>query len=217
MWEIGSILSIQWILVALLFAHVVPGFTQHVWVAPRIVKPGSIEFDPLYNLDQVMAACLAMSAMDGPWARPPASWGYVLARAWLPATGLVALMIGPACAAGFVRFDPQLPAWWAPWLVHNFFMVVVPEEIFFRGLIPRALLTVVWPRRLGRREVAAVSSLLFGLGHAGGGPVLMILGTMAGGFYALAGQRAQNLAGSIVAHMLLNTVHFFFFSYPSLR
>ena len=58
------------------------------------------------------------------------------------------------------------------------------------------------------------ASVLFGLAHAAGGPVLIVVATMAGAGYGLAYAISGRVEAAIVAHVTLNSLHFLFFTYP---
>lgn len=61
-----------------------------------------------------------------------------------------------------------------------------------------------------------VPTLLFALAHARGGPILVLLATVAGGFYAFAFFKTKRLEASILTHFSVNALHFLAFTYPSL-
>jgi membrane protease YdiL (CAAX protease family) len=61
-----------------------------------------------------------------------------------------------------------------------------------------------------------VSTVLFGLAHARGGPGLVVLAALAGLGYAAAYLRSGRIEGAILTHFALNAVHFVAFTYPAL-
>nr|WP_278251334.1 CPBP family intramembrane glutamic endopeptidase [Bordetella holmesii] len=94
-------------------------------------------------------------------------------------------------------------------MINNALLVTLAEEAFFRGYLQPAL-----NRRLGGPWACICTAVLFGLAHYAGGPGLVALASVAGLFYGWAYQRG-GLAAAVVAHLLLNTLHVAFFSYPA--
>ena len=56
--------------------------------------------------------------------------------------------------------------------------------------------------------------MLFGLAHAGGGLVLIVVAALAGIGYGLAYAATRRLEASVAAHFTLNSLHFLAFTYP---
>ena len=102
-------------------------------------------------------------------------------------------------------------------LVANLFFTCVAEEAFFRPdpgtadaaspTAQAASLDVDRDRRL---------AALFGLAHAGGGVMWMLVATLAGFGYAAVYARTRTIEGAILVHFAVNAVHFLFFTYPAL-
>lgn len=103
-----------------------------------------------------------------------------------------------------------------PWLVTALFAlgaaVVAPalEELFFRGLVLRAMSRATWSRPRWSTPVAiVVSSLLFGMLHTTAMNVsgLYVAGVTAaaGTVLALLAVRRKNLGAAITAHIVFNT------------
>jgi uncharacterized protein len=90
------------------------------------------------------------------------------------------------------------------WLV-TFFLVAVPEEIFFRGLLLNLLET-----RLPRNAALAVSAVLFGLSHYNKGALFnwryVLLATIAGVFYGRAWRERRRIFCSSVTHTAVDVV-----------
>jgi simple sugar transport system ATP-binding protein len=66
----------------------------------------------------------------------------------------------------------------------------------------------------GRTETAG---LVFGVVHAGGGAMYVLLSIAAGIGYGWIYASTRSLAAATLAHAGLNTIHFFLFTYPALR
>lgn len=206
-----------WLFAAALMLHLVPGFRKTIWAEPLLIKARAALFCPEYRVQHVLAAC-ALSVTSGQrWAR---RWwperAMRMLRAVAPtAWGLAALM--PAALVAH-KIEPDAVAWpLVPlFVVHNVLLVVIPEEILFRGLLPHLLqrsLPLPWAQP---RAVALLSSAVFGLGHLPHGALLAVLSFVAGLGYDAACRRTGGLSGGIVAHAAVNVVHFACFTYPAL-
>jgi len=91
-------------------------------------------------------------------------------------------------------------------LVFTFFLIAVPEELFFRGWLQNLL-----ERRFGRGWALAVTAVLFGLSHFNKGAMgfnwrYVLLATLAGVFYGRAWRQARRVGASAVTHALVDTV-----------
>jgi hypothetical protein len=60
----------------------------------------------------------------------------------------------------------------------------------------------------------AVTSVLFGLVHFAGGPLLIGAATLAGVGYGIAYARTRRIEAAVLAHFSLNAIHFLGFTYP---
>ena len=129
------------------------------------------------------------------------------------------LVVGAAWAAGYVRFDPKLPAITAAHLAKILLWTCVVEECFFRGVVQNGL--AQWRFVRERPALAwlpiAVASVLFGLAHLPGGWTYAGLATLAGVGYGLAYARTGLIEAAMLAHFAVNATHFLLFTYPQLR
>ena len=141
----------------------------------------------------------------------------MVARAWPIAAGLIGLLLVLSFSSSYVRFAPKFPKESWLWISVNLCFTCVAEEALFRGFI-QAQLQRLW-QKVPRGEwlALAVAAVLFGLAHAGGGPVYVVLATVAGVGYGWAYLRTGRIEASILTHFALNATHFFFFTYPALQ
>lgn len=109
--------------------------------------------------------------------------------------------IGLGLALHFIHFFSRVPSpavAAGAWLV-TFFLVAVPEELFFRGL----LLNLLIPR-LGRRGALLTSAILFGLSHFNKGARFnwryVLLASIAGIFYGRAWLDRRRIFSSAITH-----------------
>jgi hypothetical protein len=126
------------------------------------------------------------------------------------------VVLGAGTALGYVRPDVK----WTPltpwFLALNLLFTCVTEEAFFRGFILGGLARGMARWRYGTAVAVVVSTVLFGLAHAHGGPALVVLAALAGLGYAAAYLRSGRIEGAILTHFALNAVHFVAFTYPAL-
>ena len=129
------------------------------------------------------------------------------------------LMMGGALFFGYVQFSPKLPALTFLWLFSNLFLVCPAEEILFRGFMQPSLVRFFGgPNKAFAVPLALLlTSAAFGAAHLAGGPVYMGLAAIAGFLYGLAFHLTGRLGASVAVHATVNTLHFFFFSYPALQ
>jgi membrane protease YdiL (CAAX protease family) len=91
-------------------------------------------------------------------------------------------------------------------LVFTFFLIAVPEELFFRGWLQNLL-----ERRFGRGWALAVTAVLFGLSHFNKGAVgfnwrYVLLAALAGVFYGRAWRQERRVGASALTHACVDTV-----------
>lgn len=126
----------------------------------------------------------------------------------VPVVALVAIV-------GAVHFDPKLPEIALAWMGINLGLTCLMEEAFFRGLIQERLTHALAGHPQWRFLPIAAASVLFGLVHFGGGPILIISAALAGVGYGLAYSIAGGrIEAAVIAHFALNAIHFFGFTYP---
>lgn len=90
--------------------------------------------------------------------------------------------------------------------VFTFFLVAVPEELFFRGWLQNLL-----ERRMGRTVALLLTTALFGLSHFNKRAVhfnwrYVVLAAIAGIFYGRAWRERRRVGASGIAHALVDTV-----------
>ncbi len=115
--------------------------------------------------------------------------------------------IGLGFALHFIRFNQtsvHVADFPAAWLV-TFFVVAVPEELFFRGLLQNLL-----EPHLGRRGALAVAAPIFGLSHFNK-PLpfnwrYVLLATIAGVFYGRAWRDRRRITCSAITHATVDVV-----------
>lgn len=209
---------LAWAAVALLIAaalatHRVPGFAPHLVADGMRLSPASAEMSLKAHFDKAFAGVLLLACFCA-HARNLPDWRRALGIGALAGAATALVVIGLAIAAGAVRYDPKLPSITLQWMAINLLLTCVFEEALFRGVIQDRLSRMVANRLRWKWLPLLAASVLFGLAHAAGGPVLIVVSTMAGVGYGLAYAMSGRVEAAIVAHFTLNSLHFFCFTYP---
>jgi membrane protease YdiL (CAAX protease family) len=197
--------------------HLVPGFHASVLFHDVHLTPDAAPFALALGFDKAAAGLLLLAA----FCIRATSWRQFASQA--PAIAVAALAtaavsIGIALAAGYVRLEPKWTEAAPAFLVANLLFTCVAEEAFFRGLIQERLMRLADARRqpAWNAIAIAVSTVLFGLAHAGGGTTWMLVATVAGLGYATIYARTRTIEGAILVHFAVNAAHFLGFTYPRL-
>jgi len=213
----GAITVLSAVLALALSLHRVPGFHPVLLVHDIRLTPDAAPFSLSLGLDKAAAGLLLLAAFS----MRATSWRQAASQ--LPAVAAVAVVtaavsIGLALAAGYVRFAPKWPEAAPAFLLANLLFTCVAEEAFFRGLIQERLMRLAETRRQPAWNwiAIAVSTVLFGLAHAGGGTVFLAAATLAGLGYSIAYARTRTIEGAILVHFAVNAAHFIGFTYPRL-
>lgn len=201
------------------FIHQVPGFYN--WQLADAMKLGATDVKPYsmwLNFDKPMIAVFGLL------------WGVPLCLEWSEFKKMIKITLLPliivltvipimSVVMGFVTWDPK----WegelhGVWFVRNLFLVVLAEEVFFRGFIQMKMRKWLQRKRKTNSGFLAVifGAVLFGMAHIAGGWDYVALSTAAGLLYGWAQYRTGYIESAIILHIALNTVHFTFFSYPGL-
>lgn len=202
-------------LISLLMAmHRFPGFFN-----PDLLNNGALGNAPAKmhgNFDKTAVGIILMGTFGRP-IRDRQSWQSMLFKVWPVTVATIVIVLGLGTFLGYVKPDFKWYPYSGLFLIGNLLSACVAEEAFFRGLLLPRFMQGMSGWRMGTAAAVAMSSILFGVVHFAGGPVLMLLATIAGILYGTAylvgGQRVE---AAILTHFALNAIHFVFFSYPSL-
>ena len=213
----GTFVALAAVLALAISLHVLPGFHAPVLFSGVRLTPDAAPFVLALNFDKGAAGLLlqaAFCARARSWRQFASQWPTIA----LAAVATAAISIGVALAAGYVRFEPKWDDAAPAFLLANLFFTCVAEEAFSRGVIQEGLMRLADRRGHPAWTWAAiaVSTLLFGLAHAGGGALWMLVATIAGLGYALIYAKTRTIEGAIVVHFLVNAIHFVGFTYPAL-
>jgi hypothetical protein len=198
------ILSIAAIIIAaVLNFHWMPGFSNwhvsgNLWV----------------NYDTPFIGLFVLAFML-PLLRSPAEWYNVVLKA-LPLTFIAVLLLyALALPSGAVDWQFKVPSHFLIRILSNLFLVVIPEEAFFRGFVQQELFKSLGGGLKGTIGAIAGASLLFALFHIGWTASAAMLGAVffAGILYGAIYQYTKAVEGSIICHFIVNLIHMTFFTY----
>lgn len=214
----GRRVRLAWGAAALLVAmalatHRMPGFAPYVVAQGVQLSPASAAMSLAAHFDKAFAGVLLLACFCAR-SRTIADWRRALGIGLLAGAGTAVVVIGLAAAAGAVRYDPKLPSLTPAWMASNLVLTCIFEEALFRGVIQDRLARLVADHRRWAWVPLVTASVLFGLVHAGGGPVLVVVATIAGVGYGLAYAMTGRVEAAIVAHFTVNSLHFLGFTYP---
>jgi uncharacterized protein len=202
-------------LCAAFFVHVLPGFDNPRVVDADVLGPGSLPYTKYLNFDKGVAGLFLLGLVVAPEAIP----GDGRTRT-VVTLGRLALLVGVVMAlslgVGYVRWDPKLPSWTPLWLWSMLLLTALPEEALFRGVVQSAIERWVDDRRYATAAAVVIAGVLFGIAHLAGGPMYVLLASVAGVGYGWIYASTRSIGWAIAAHAGLNTVHFLLFSYPAL-
>ncbi|KOQ99684.1 CPBP family intramembrane glutamic endopeptidase [Pluralibacter gergoviae] len=193
-----------------LMVHQLPGFHNLKVLDGVRAGPLSAPFTMYYNIDKALVPFVAFMVIstlftDGK-KHPVAAWRWGVLALCIPALLMLAALVG-----GLQR-EFHFPAWLPQFLFANVLFVAFAEEALFRGWIQQRL-----TRWLSAAPAMLIASLLFGLAHFSGGPLLMFFATLAGMVYGLAWMWSRRLWVAVLFHAGFNLCHLLFFTYPLLR
>ena len=132
---------------------------------------------------------------------------------------------------GFFKISDRVPSFWqlSSHFVRIFFLIAIPEELLFRGVIYRTLLKQFEGRTFAVGFALLISSVLFGLSKAiiPAGPLVgiklgldgvwqaplanMLLAAVAGMFYGLVFIRTKKITAAATLHLFVEWVWLVFF------
>ncbi|PKH22829.1 CPBP family intramembrane metalloprotease [Enterobacterales bacterium CwR94] len=192
-----------------LFLHLLPGFNNPKVVDSVQVGPQSAAWSMYFNFDKAMVPFLLAGILPSVLSvqRAPQRWPY-----WLLLSLAIPALLLLAVALGGLRLEPHFPVWLPQFMLANLFFVSLAEEALFRGWLQQRL-----QQKLGNVPALLLASLVFGLAHVAGGPLLVAFAALAGVIYGLAWWWSGRLWVATLFHFALNLTHLLFFTYPMWR
>ena len=205
---------ITFIVSSLSFLHRLPGFNNYPLIPETVISENGIPFALYLNFDKALAGIFILSFYNE-FAMGVKPWLEIIKGTALTGVPTIIAVVALALALGYIRFEPKTVSFLPMWMAVNLLFVCVAEEAFFRRLI-QGNLSEKMNFKGGKIIALLVASLIFGLGHCGGGLKYVIIATLAGIGYGYAYHKTQRIETSILVHFALNLVHICFFTYPAL-
>ncbi len=190
-------------IVAGLSFHLLPGF--HNW---------HVSGNFWVNYDKPLTGLFILAFLL-PLLQTPAQWYHTAVRA-VPLTFLaVVILASLALHSGTITWQFKIPSHFFLRIATNLFLVVLPEEAFFRGFVQEEIFKSMKGGVLAHLTGILGASLLFTFFHVGWSPSLGMLGFvfLAGVFYGSIYQYVRTIESSIICHFAVNLLHMVFFSY----
>ncbi len=193
-----------------LAVHGLPGFNNPSLLSNVQVSTASSNYSVSLGLDKFSAGLFIF------WFVFSSDERRLWDRSWLKAVPVLlftlAASIGIA-SLGMIDLDIKLSMYLLFFAINNLLFTCMAEEAYFRGLIQKQINT-----RMHYIFAIVMSALLFGLAHYGAGRVDYVIAAIVAGLgYAGVYHITQSISASMLAHWLLNLVHFVFFTYPFAR
>ena len=192
--------------------HFMPGFHNVRVIAPTTLTPDAVPFTMYLNLDKPLAGFWLLLVWSG-LCLSRGAWSWL--RAVLIGLITAVICLGLGLVLREVAFAPKWPDFAWIWMLNNLLLVSLTEEALFRGYLQEALSRRFVERHHGEALAISVAAALFGVAHAAGGLVYVLIAGIAGVGYGIAYYRG-GLRAAVMAHFALNLVHFTLFTYPFL-
>ena len=176
------------------------------WFEPAWPRP-LVFMNKLLLLDSGLYGFMGVRALSGVGfdLKLCADDGRIGLREWLFCTP-IAVVLG--LALGFLHWHRHIDRPWTiplAWLF-TFFLIALPEEIYFRGWMQNLL-----ERRMGRTASLLVTAAIFGLSHFNKRAAFfnwryVLLAAIAGIFYGRAWREQRRIGASAITHATVDTL-----------
>ncbi len=191
-----------------------PGFNDHLLFSGVRISPESPPFRLNLNFSKGCAGLFLLVF----YARRIASLGEARALfkpgVWMIVFAVPFLVLAVATLLGGIRFDPKWPAPTLAFLGANLFFTCVAEEAFFRGLVQERLHRICGAGRFARWIPVFLVTAVFVALHPIPNVGYLTAAALAGLGYSIAYARVRRIEPAILAHFLVNALHFVLFTYP---
>lgn len=194
-----------------LIIHIYPGINNLLVLDKVISGPLSRPFTLYFNIDKPMLIFALLILVPNILSNNEYNWRDIslsFTQKIIIGGGLITLPL-LAWALQLVKPELTLPSWWWIFAINNLIFTCVAEEVLFRGYIQGFLC-----KKLSAPIAITIASILFGLVHFAGGPLFIIIATLAGVLYGLSYYWTRKITVAIVVHFAFNLLHLVFFTYP---
>ncbi|MCH9621880.1 MAG: hypothetical protein S4CHLAM20_13110 [Chlamydiia bacterium] len=197
-----------------IMTHMLRGFNNLQIYKAITIGSSSVPLNIYLNFDKATLAVLLLGLYI-PLLKTFDQWKQMLFITLPLAAFTIFILIGYAKFAHLIAFDFKIPSITLMWLLVNFFFVTIPEETFFRGFLQSEIIKNL-PNKAAPVLSILIVSLLFSAIHLLFiADFYYIIATfIASILYGTIYQLTKSIESSIITHFLVNTIHFFFFTYP---
>jgi membrane protease YdiL (CAAX protease family) len=197
--------------------HLIKGFSNPCVVEGFLFSNDASRFNWCLNFDKPFMGIFALGLYLPLINNQKQFWNLLfLTMGWTLVAGFA--LLGWGVYRNIITWDIKWFTFIPLFLFFNLFLVIIPEEAFYRGFLQREITLNLKNRASGILAIL-VASLLFAISHLFSTPsieffiALMLTGIAYGGIYLLTGA----IETSILTHFFINTIHIIFFTYPTLR
>lgn len=197
--------------------HYLPGFCKVLVIHEAKLSSLSIPFSMYLNFDNPMVILIVycMSKLYFLEKNNTLSCQQLIKYTVVPYISSIPFIFIPGYLSGLILFDPCLTNILWIWIMHNFFLVCMAEEVLFRGFLQNAIQNGL--TRYGVHDglwAIILTSLIFGIVHFKGGVIYMGLAAIAGFLYGYAYYKTGKVVCAMIVHFGVNLLHFLLFTYP---
>ncbi len=201
---------------AVVLLHQVPGTTNWKFLSEFRLSPNALPLSLYLNYDAPVVGFF-MLAIGATLISTRKEWWRILQTVAPISVAVILFMIPASLALGYVTFDPKTTSIFFVWAITNLLFTCVTEEAIFRLFIQTTFIRWFSKFKYGWLWGIILASFCFGLAHLAGGPLYVLLASIAGLFYGYAYYKTQRIEASILTHFILNAFHFLLFTYPALE
>jgi hypothetical protein len=194
----------------------VVGFKSWKLISEEIISEGAEPYNLVLHFDAIIASMGILLFAFAPIRR--LSQYKLVALKILPVVVVIIISLA-LFALGFnvVKVSPKVPDFWLIWLFSNLIITCVVEETIFRLFLQNTLSYILMSYRFRAFVSILVSSLFYAIYYT---PIpmfsyitLLLLSSCYGYVYHV----TKRIEASIILHFIVNSIHFFFFTYPQLQ
>lgn len=197
--------------------HLIKGFSNPAIMKGFFFSPDATPFNWYLNFDKPFVGLFALGLYLPLITSQKRFWNILfLAIGWTAVSA--SILLGWSFYTHIIAWDIKWFLFIPIFLFFNLFLVVIPEEAFYRGFLQREITLNLKNRASGLLAILVVS-LLFATSHLFFVPSFgffiasLLAGFAYGGIYLLTGA----IESSILTHFFINTLHLLLFTYPALR
>lgn len=216
---LNAFVQVLWFVASFGFMyHLIPGMINWLVAGGFRLSSESLPFSLYFNMDKVLVPLFFIGFGGVHLLRTRQQWMQMWKKTWpllivgLPYVAIISVLFK------FITVDITFNSLFFIWAINNLFFVCLSEEAFFRGFVQQRLTKVLKRVMWGDWIALGITSALFGLVHWSPffGWTYVYIAGFAGLFYGWVFKRTHALEASILAHFSVNSIHFLFFTYPTM-